>query len=167
MCKTTVDHPSWKYAPNEMPAPQVKVPRQANEPLLKSLGTPPLVAPMLGLCIWAGKPFNSHFSDGYRLSVSGVWAPSAFNVLAVHVLKVGESLMQDWNPWLLRENLWVLRSLPTVGICTRSGVSGEIVSQTLLSALMWAISLNGLPGIALAGGFLTTCTKWETWWPSG
>ena len=27
---------------------------------------------------------------------------------------------------------------------------------------MWAVSFDGLPWIALAGGFLTTCSNWET-----
>ena len=54
----------------------------------------------------------------------------------LQVLKVGVSDMR-FDPLALREKLQVLSSLLIVGHCTRGGVYGEIVSQPLLSSLMW------------------------------
>ena len=51
---------------------------------------------------------------------------------------------KSWGAWfgvqtqLLRETLWVLRSLPIVGHHARSGIFGQIASQTFLLALKQA-----------------------------
>lgn len=102
---------------------------------------------------WGGwlcacKPFKSCFSNHYSCGSCGCkphWF-SKIDVLGAHLsgtgLKSWGYLMWGSNTSLLRDKLWVLSSLPTVGCCAGGKVYGQVVSQPLLPTLMWAFSCS-------------------------